>query len=98
MTTIEHSTEGLTLDDTTVVEDYTIGCLSIPNRGGDTRLMWDSRNKTEVEAAKASFDKHLAAGYLAYKAEGKDGHRGEQIKQFDKRAERIVLVKPIAGG
>jgi len=35
---------------------------------------------------------------MAYKAEGKNGERGEQIRKFDPDAERIILAKPLVGG
>lgn len=90
--------QGLGLDDTVVTEEYTIGALCTLNGHGDTRVMWDSRNPDEVEAAKAQFDSLIAKGYLAYKAEGKEGRKGEQLKKFDKRAERVILVRPPVGG
>jgi hypothetical protein len=98
MTTTIPTAAGLGLADTTRTEEYTIGCLSVPDRGGDTRVMWDSRNEEEVDAARKQFRDLTRAGYLAYKAEGKEGMRGEQIREFDPRAERIILVKPLAGG
>lgn len=65
---------------------------------GDTKLMWDSGKEDEVEAARATFDKLTKKGYIAFRAEGKDGHQGEKIKSFDPDAERIILVPKIAGG
>ena len=92
------SADGLTLEDTTVTEEFTIGCLSVPNAEGDTRLMWDSRNQDEVEAAENMFDDLKTKGYAIYKAEGKKGHKGEVIKSFDSTAERLIAVKPLVGG
>jgi hypothetical protein len=97
-TTIEPSAAGLTLDDVIATEDYTIGAISILDRTGDTRVMWDSRNKEEVKAAEKQFDSLRKSGYLAYKAVGKEGTQGEQIREFDKKAERIIFVKPNVGG
>lgn len=100
MTTIEQepTAQGLDLDDIVTTDEYTVGCLSTLDRTGDTRVMWDSRNKAEVKAAKDQFETLLASGYMAYKAEGKEGLKGEQIREFDKKAERIILVKPPVGG
>lgn len=98
-TTAEHTAEGLTIDDTVVEEDYTIGCLSIPDRRGDMRIMWDSRNEDEVKVAKKMFDDARKKGMAVYKAEGKDGHRGSEVlTEFDPKAERLVAMKPMAGG
>lgn len=65
---------------------------------GDTKLIWDSDKEAEVEAARSTFDKLTAKGYIAFRAEGKDGHQGEKITKFDPNAERIILVPKIQGG
>jgi hypothetical protein len=68
------------------------------DRSGDQRVMWDSDNEDEVAAAENTFDDLTGKGYMAYKAEGKKGTQGEQIRRFDPDAERIILVAPHAGG
>lgn len=74
------------------------GLMSTLDRSGDTRVMWDRKNKEEVEAARRQFDDLTKQGYMAYRAEGKEGTQGEQIRSFDKNAERIILVKQLVGG
>ena len=68
------------------------------DRTGDSRIMWDKDNADEVAAARAQFTDLTSKGYMAYKAEGKKGTQGAQIRQFDPDAERIILVKAHAGG
>lgn len=68
------------------------------DRTGDQRVMWDKDNVEEVDAARAMFERLTSKGYFAYKAEGKKGTQGEQIRTFDPNAERIILVKAHAGG
>lgn len=65
---------------------------------GDTKLMWDADNKDETEAARATFDRLTGKGFVAFKAEGKDGHKGEQIRRFDPAIERIILIPAMQGG
>lgn len=65
---------------------------------GDQRVMWDKNNDDEVNAAERMFDDLRRKGYLAYKAQGKRGERGEQLREFDPDAERIILVKANQGG
>lgn len=65
---------------------------------GDTKVLWDRDNDDEVSSARRTFNELLGKGYLAYKAEGKRGEKGEQIREFDRTAERIILVKPSQGG
>lgn len=74
------------------------GLIESLDRTGDTKIMWDGRNADEVAAAKAAFDTHIKRGGLAYRAEGKNGERGEKITKFDKKAERIILVPQLVGG
>jgi hypothetical protein len=80
------------------------GLMSTLDRSGDVRHMWDRKNEAEVSAARALFDSLVkpsskgGKGHLAYKAEGKDGHKGEQLREFDPDAERIILVPQMVGG
>jgi hypothetical protein len=74
------------------------GLLSTLGRSGDTKLMWDRGNKAEVDNARRTFRDLMKDGYLAYKARGKKGDQGEQIREFDPDAERIILVRPPVGG
>lgn len=74
------------------------GTMHTLDRTGDSRIMWDKDNADEVAAARAQFEALRKKGYLAYKAEGKNGEQGEQIRRFDPDAERIILVKANVGG
>lgn len=74
------------------------GLLSELNGSGDTRVMWDRGNEDEVAAARKTFSELTGKGYLAYRAEGKKGEQGTQIREFDPAAERIILVKQLVGG
>jgi hypothetical protein len=75
------------------------GLMSTLDRdAGDHRVMWDQGNEEEVEAARRTFRDLTRKGYLAYRATGKRGEQGEQIREFDPAAERIILVKPNQGG
>jgi hypothetical protein len=93
---------------TTAVEEIQVpeghGLMSTLDASGDVRHMWSKDNPDEVSAAKALFDSLVkprskgGKGHLAYKAEGKDGHKGEQLREFDPEAERIILVPQMVGG
>lgn len=91
-----------TVDTTTPLAEVIVpeghGLMSTLDKSGDTRVMWDRRNKAEVDAARAQFEALTKAGYMAYKAEGKEGTQGAQIRRFDPDAERIIMVKPLVGG
>lgn len=74
------------------------GELAIMDTTGDTKIMWDSENKDEVETAKETFQKLKKKGYTAYTVKGKNGEKGEIMKEFDPNAERIIMVPMAIGG
>ena len=65
---------------------------------GDTRIIWDSTRPDEVDAARSTFDKLIAKGYTAFRAEGRDGEQGARLHQWDPKAERIIFIPRIQGG
>jgi len=87
---------------TAVTDEITVpegrGIMHELDKTGDTRVMWDRGNEDEVAAARRQFEDLTKKGFIAYRAEGKEGTRGEVIRKFDKDAERIILVKQLVGG
>jgi hypothetical protein len=73
------------------------GELAVMDTSGDTKIMWDSGNKDEVDNARETFNRLKKKGYLAYTIKGK-GDKGEVIKEFDPEAERIIMAPPAIGG
>lgn len=74
------------------------GAMLVLNSRGDTKIMWDRRNAEEVRAAREHFRELLGKHYLAFRAEGREGTRGEQIREFDPDIERIIMVPRSVGG
>ena len=72
--------------------------LSIADATGDTRIMWDPKNKDEVATAKAAFDAAKKKGMLAYSVDPESADKGEVIREFDPKAGKIIMTKPLAGG
>jgi hypothetical protein len=72
--------------------------MSVIDFSGDSKLMWDSDNPVEVKAAREHFDSLLSKQYLAFKVEGKEGLKGEQIRKFDPTSERLIMVPRMVGG
>jgi hypothetical protein len=64
---------------------------------GDTHLMWDANNEDEVSAMKATFDKLKRKGYLAFAVQAK-GEKGQQVKEFDPKAAKLIMAPPMQGG
>lgn len=64
---------------------------------GDTRLIWDPKNKDEVKSAQRTFDELAGKGYRAYGVT-EEGKKGELIEKFDKNLTKIIMARPMAGG
>ena len=72
--------------------------LAVMDRTGDTKTIWDPENETEVQIARETFEKFKKKGYIAFSVRGKDGEKGEQIREFDPKAGRIIMSPPLGGG
>lgn len=72
--------------------------FSVMGQVGDSKHIWDKNKPVEVEAAKAMFDTLTKKGYLAFHVQGKEGEKGEQMKEFDPKAERVIFVPAMQGG
>lgn len=81
----------------TTLEHAPTGLLSYMDQTGDTKVRWNKNKPAEVAAAKASFDLLKKEGYAAFKLSSDDSP-GEQIREFDPDAERIVMSPQYAGG
>lgn len=65
--------------------------------GGDTKVMWNPRDRDEAEAAEATFDSLREQRFNAYRV-NEDGDQGEIIEEFDPEAGKLILAPPMAGG
>jgi hypothetical protein len=76
-----------------------VGVLKVMGRSGDSKVIWDHRNKAETDAARAQFDTLTRSGFKAYSVrDDGTGKKGEPLKAFDPKAEAVILVPPMAGG
>ena len=71
--------------------------MAVMGGAGDTKIIWDPANDDEVKTAKRTFDDLLKKGFTAFKVE-KGGDKGDKITDFDKDAEKLILVPRMAGG
>lgn len=71
--------------------------MAIMDHTGDTKLMWNPDNETEVKVAREMFDSLTKKQYIAYTVK-KDGEPGEVIKTFDPKAGKIIMIPPVVGG
>lgn len=72
--------------------------MMVLDHNGDTKLMWDASKRDEVNAAREMFDSLRKKQYLAFKAVGEDGRKGEQIDKFDPNIERLIMIPRMVGG
>lgn len=72
--------------------------MAITDHTGDTKVLWSKDNEDEVENARRTFNDMKKKGYTAFHVTGKKGEPGEQMREFDPDAERIIFTKPQAGG
>jgi hypothetical protein len=72
--------------------------LKWDHAAGDTKVIWDRANADEVEGARRQFDFMKSKGYMAYKAIGEKGTKGDVLHAFDPAAERVIFAPPLRGG
>jgi hypothetical protein len=70
--------------------------LHVQDISGDTEVSWDPTSPWEVEEARQTFEKFRSKGYMAFRMES--GSKGKMIREFDPKAERIVISPPVRGG
>ncbi len=78
--------------------DSTTGVIEALDLTGDTKVHWDKNNPGEVAAAEASFNVLIGKGYAAFKLQSDGETAGQQIREFDPNAERILMRPPMQGG
>lgn len=74
-----------------------MGTLATLGRQGDVRQTWNPENEAEVAAARATFDRLRGQGHLAFRVQ-EGGGKGDQIREFDPDAAKIILAPPMRGG
>jgi len=73
--------------------------MEVMGREGDTKYMWDPNIADEVEAAKKQFDYFTKEKkYAAFQVDDNGNKTGNQVREFNPKAGRIIFVPPIAGG
>lgn len=66
--------------------------------GGDTKIMWNPDNEDEVRAAKKTWDELVGKKrFLGYRVTAR-GEPGEQVREFDPSAAKLVIAPPMGGG
>jgi hypothetical protein len=98
MTAIEETAQPATLDDKYPIPEGKTGIMHALCSKGDIPFMWNGQDPDDVGAARKFFADQKKKGYIAYRSEGKDGHRGQVIHDFEPEAERIIFVKQHVGG
>jgi hypothetical protein len=63
---------------------------------GDIKIIWDSENDDEIDAAREQFNKLTKKGFIAYSVK-KGGAAGERVKEFDPDIEKLILAPTVKG-
>lgn len=83
----------------TDTEPVHTGTLIIPQWDtGHAEFKWDKNDAKDIDLARETFVKYKAKGYMAYRVDPKSGGKGEVLKEFDPKAEQIIMTPPLAGG
>jgi len=82
----------------TVEQEQTFtGVMHVHSPNGDDRFIWDKNDPVSVAAARDHFNTLRGEGRAAFTV-SEDGAKGEQIREFDPKLERIWMTMPVAGG
>jgi len=71
--------------------------MAVMGQEGDTKQMWNPNNTFEVEQAEKQFKEYRAKGYVAFRVTA-DGGQGEQMREFDPTAAKVIFVPQFQGG
>lgn len=75
-----------------------LAAMAIMGGNGDTKHIWDPTKPAEVEAARTLFNQLTRKNYLAFKATGKEGDKGDQVREFDPSFGRLIFTPQMVGG
>jgi folate-dependent tRNA-U54 methylase TrmFO/GidA len=93
--------EVRTMETVKTLEDVPpgFGVMEIMDRTGDTKKIWDPTKPVEVEDARRTFNDLKKKGYAAFQVrDDDDGTAGEQMRDFDPNAGRMIMRPPMQGG
>lgn len=63
---------------------------------GDFEVAWDEGDESSVENARNAFGDLRRKGFNVFRMT--DGAKGEQMRDFDASAGKMLAIPPIAGG
>jgi hypothetical protein len=92
--------EGLTPEMTALLEENSdaTGVMAVMSHEGDTPFKWNKNDPVEVENARRTFEFFTKEKkFFAFK-EKRMGGQGDQIREFDPNAEKIIFVPQSVGG
>ena len=72
--------------------------MEVLDHTGDSKFQWDPNVPAEVEAARVQFNSLRAKQYDAFRVTGRDGSKGEIMKEFDPGAAQMIMSPRMVGG
>ena len=73
-----------------------MGQMRVMGLSGDDKYIWDADDPASVKEAQTKFDNFKKKGYKIWGIKGQG--KGEPMEHFDKFAEKMIVVPPMAGG
>jgi hypothetical protein len=73
-------------------KDANLGVMRVLDENGDSRIVWDRRDKNQVKEAFSKFKDFCVKGYRAYVVRS-DGSKGSRLDEFDPLLEEIMVGK-----
>ena len=71
--------------------------MHLLGRQGDSETRWDPSDPTSTQNARRRFEAYQRAGFLTFSAI-EPGREAVQVRDFDPRAEEIIITRPLVGG
>jgi hypothetical protein len=88
---IAENSKGVAVLDPPKFDSENYGFMRVLDESGDSRVVWDRRETSQVKEAGRKFYEMLKKGYKAYVARS-DGSRGSRLEDFDALLEEIIMV------
>jgi len=75
-----------------------MGEMSILNKEGDTKVIWDPENDDECDAAEEQFKSLKRKGFTAFEVGMRGKKTSRVVDKFDPDLGKLIMVPKLEGG
>lgn len=75
-----------------------MGEMSILNKEGDTKVVWDPDNEDECDAAEAQFNSLKKKGFTAFEVGRRGKKSDDRVDKWDPELGKLIMVPGMQGG